>query len=194
MPRKGPAPRRELMPDPIYRSVLVTQSSTRSCSAASAPPPSASSTTPSTIIEEKTGAEPIATLKRADRERQAPARGQEPPRRRRHLPGARRGPAPPGQHPRHPLDRRLLPPAPREDDGRAPRQRAARRQQRHRRLGEAPGRHAQDGRVQQGLRPLPLVATAPNRAGGMRPRACLATGRRTEPSPGRTPHRRRDST
>ena len=25
MPRKGPAQRRELMPDPIYRSVLVTQ-------------------------------------------------------------------------------------------------------------------------------------------------------------------------
>ena len=25
MPRKGPAPRRELMPDPIYQSVLVTQ-------------------------------------------------------------------------------------------------------------------------------------------------------------------------
>ena len=25
MPRKGPAPRRELMPDPIHRSVLVTQ-------------------------------------------------------------------------------------------------------------------------------------------------------------------------
>ena len=25
MPRQGPAPRRELMPDPIYRSVLVTQ-------------------------------------------------------------------------------------------------------------------------------------------------------------------------
>ena len=25
MPRKGPAPRRELIPDPIYRSVLVTQ-------------------------------------------------------------------------------------------------------------------------------------------------------------------------
>ena len=25
MPRKGPAPRRELTPDPIYRSVLVTQ-------------------------------------------------------------------------------------------------------------------------------------------------------------------------
>ena len=25
MPRNGPAPRRELMPDPVYRSVLVTQ-------------------------------------------------------------------------------------------------------------------------------------------------------------------------
>ena len=25
MPRKGPADRRELMPDPVYRSVLVTQ-------------------------------------------------------------------------------------------------------------------------------------------------------------------------
>ena len=25
MPRKGPASRRELMPDPIYRSVVVTQ-------------------------------------------------------------------------------------------------------------------------------------------------------------------------
>ena len=25
MPRKGPAPRRDLMPDPLYRSVVVTQ-------------------------------------------------------------------------------------------------------------------------------------------------------------------------
>ena len=25
MPRKGPAPRRELMPDPVYKSILVTQ-------------------------------------------------------------------------------------------------------------------------------------------------------------------------
>jgi small subunit ribosomal protein S7 len=25
VPRKGPAPRRELMPDPIYQSLLVTQ-------------------------------------------------------------------------------------------------------------------------------------------------------------------------
>ena len=25
MPRNGPAPRREMVPDPVYRSVLVTQ-------------------------------------------------------------------------------------------------------------------------------------------------------------------------
>ena len=25
MPRKGPAPRRDLTPDPVYRSLLVTQ-------------------------------------------------------------------------------------------------------------------------------------------------------------------------
>ena len=25
MPRKGPAPRRDLMPDPVHRSVVVTQ-------------------------------------------------------------------------------------------------------------------------------------------------------------------------
>ncbi len=25
MPRKGPAPRRDLVPDPVYRSVVVTQ-------------------------------------------------------------------------------------------------------------------------------------------------------------------------
>ena len=66
MPRKGPAPRRELMPDPIYRSVLVTQlvnkilqrgkrSTGRAHRLRRA---RASSST-------KTGAEPIATLKRA---------------------------------------------------------------------------------------------------------------------------------
>ena len=53
------------MPDPIYRSVLVTQIVNKILqSAASAPPPSGSSTPP-TIVEEKTGAEPTATLKRA---------------------------------------------------------------------------------------------------------------------------------
>ena len=54
------------MPDPIYRSVLVTQIVNKVLHAtARTPPPSGSSTRRSTIIEQKTGAEPIATLKRA---------------------------------------------------------------------------------------------------------------------------------
>ena len=65
MPRKGPAPRRELMPDPIYRSLLVTQIVNKVLlhgkrSTAESIVYSALAT-----IEEKTGAEPIATLKRA---------------------------------------------------------------------------------------------------------------------------------
>ena len=65
MPRKGPAPRRELTPDPIYRSVLVTQIVNKVLlhgkrSTAENIVYSALAT-----IEEKTGAEPIATLKRA---------------------------------------------------------------------------------------------------------------------------------
>src|SRR3954467_11353473 len=43
--------------------------------------------------------------------------GQAPPRRRRDLPGPRRGPAAPRAHPRRPLARRVRAPAPREDDG-----------------------------------------------------------------------------
>ncbi len=66
MPRKGPAPTRAVLPDPIYGSVLVTPARQQDPAAtASAPPPRRSSTTPSTSVEAKTGAEPVATLKRA---------------------------------------------------------------------------------------------------------------------------------
>src|SRR5690606_17171880 len=95
------------------------------------------------------------------RQRQAPARGQEPAGRRCHLPGARRGPAPPGQHPGHPVDHQLRPGSPGALDVRAPGRRDPRRLQRHRQLGQAQGRRAQDGGVQPGLRPLPLVTPRP---------------------------------
>ena len=65
MPRNGPAPRRELMPDPVYRSVLVTQLVNKVLPGASAPSPSASSTTPSTSCREDGRLEPVAILKRA---------------------------------------------------------------------------------------------------------------------------------
>ena len=65
MPRNGPAPRRELSPTRSTARCWSPRSSTRCCPGASAPWPSASSTTPSTRCEERTGAEPVAVLKRA---------------------------------------------------------------------------------------------------------------------------------
>jgi small subunit ribosomal protein S7 len=55
MPRKGPAPRRELMPDPIYRSVLVTQLVNKILLRGKR----------MDVIKDKTGSEPLATVKRA---------------------------------------------------------------------------------------------------------------------------------
>lgn len=65
MPRKGPAPRRELMPDPIYRSVVVTQLVNKVLQRGKRSTAERIVYEALTIIEAKTGAEPIATLKRA---------------------------------------------------------------------------------------------------------------------------------
>ena len=65
MPRKGPAPRRDLMPDPIYRSVLVTQIVNKVLQRGKRSTAERIVYDALSIIEEKTGAEPIATLKRA---------------------------------------------------------------------------------------------------------------------------------
>ena len=65
MPRKGPAPRRDLMPDPIYRSVLVTQIVNKVLQRGKRSTAERIVYDALTIIEEKTGAEPIATLKKA---------------------------------------------------------------------------------------------------------------------------------
>ena len=65
MPRKGPAPRRELMPDPIYRSVVVTQLVNKVLQRGKRSTAEKIVYEALEIIEAKTGAEPIATLKRA---------------------------------------------------------------------------------------------------------------------------------
>jgi small subunit ribosomal protein S7 len=65
MPRKGPAPRRELMPDPVYKSVLVTQIVNKVLSHGKKTTAEKIVYDALTSIEAKTGAEPIATLKRA---------------------------------------------------------------------------------------------------------------------------------
>ena len=65
MPRKGPAPRRELMPDPIYRSVVVTQLVNKILQRGKRSTAEKIVYEALEIIAAKTGAEPIATLKRA---------------------------------------------------------------------------------------------------------------------------------
>ena len=65
MPRKGPAPRRELMPDPIYRSIVVTQLVNKVLLSGKRSTAERIVYEALEIIQTKTEAEPIATLKRA---------------------------------------------------------------------------------------------------------------------------------
>jgi small subunit ribosomal protein S7 len=65
MPRKGPAPRRDLLPDPIYRSVLVTQVVNKVMERGKRSLAERIVYQALATVEEKTGSEPIATLKRA---------------------------------------------------------------------------------------------------------------------------------
>ncbi len=65
MPRKGPAPRRELMPDPIYHSALVTQIVNKVLLRGKRSTAERIVYDALKIVEEKSGAEPIATVKRA---------------------------------------------------------------------------------------------------------------------------------
>ncbi|MHB8669620.1 MAG: 30S ribosomal protein S7 [Acidimicrobiales bacterium] len=65
MPRKGPAPRRQLMPDPIYRSLLVTQIVNKVLMRGKRSVAEKIVYDALEVVKDKTGAEPIATLKRA---------------------------------------------------------------------------------------------------------------------------------
>src|SRR5919202_3798531 len=65
MPRKGPPPRRDLMPDPIYRSVLVTQFVNKVLVRGKGSLAEGTVYSALDVIKEKSGSEPVATLKRA---------------------------------------------------------------------------------------------------------------------------------
>ena len=65
MPRKGPAPRRELMPDPVYGSLLVSKIVNKVLVRGKKTTAERIVYTALQQIESKTGSEPIATLKRA---------------------------------------------------------------------------------------------------------------------------------
>ncbi|MDA8264298.1 MAG: 30S ribosomal protein S7 [Acidimicrobiales bacterium] len=65
MPRKGPPQRRELVPDPVYRSVLVTQLVNRILSRGKRSLAERIVYDALEVVKEKTGADPVQTLKRA---------------------------------------------------------------------------------------------------------------------------------
>jgi small subunit ribosomal protein S7 len=65
VPRKGPAPRRDLSPDPIYRSVLVTQLVNKVLVRGKRTVAERIVYEALDIVAQKTGAEPVAALKRA---------------------------------------------------------------------------------------------------------------------------------
>src|SRR3954452_23515941 len=65
MPRKGPAEKRHIMPDPIYRSLLVSQITNKVMLHGKRSIAEKIVYDALKIVEEKTGSEPVATLKRA---------------------------------------------------------------------------------------------------------------------------------
>ena len=65
MPRNGPAQRRDLQPDPVYRSVLVTQVVNKVLSRGKRTLAERLVYGALTLVAERSGADPIATLKRA---------------------------------------------------------------------------------------------------------------------------------
>lgn len=65
MPRKGSAPRRELPPDPVYRSVVVTQLVNKVLQRGKRSIAEKVVYDALAEIEQKTGGDPVATLKRA---------------------------------------------------------------------------------------------------------------------------------
>ncbi len=65
MPRKGPAPRRELMPDPIYKSVLVTQLVNKVLLAGKRSVAESIVYNALEEVKEKSGTDPVTVIKRA---------------------------------------------------------------------------------------------------------------------------------
>ncbi|MEJ7765050.1 MAG: 30S ribosomal protein S7 [Acidimicrobiales bacterium] len=65
MPRKGPAPRRELMPDPVYKSVLVTQLVNKVLLAGKRSVAESIVYKALEEVNEKSGTDPVTVIKRA---------------------------------------------------------------------------------------------------------------------------------
>ena len=71
MPRKGPAPRRDLMPDPVYRSVVVTQVVNKILQEGKRSIAEKIVYDALADIEKRSGGDPVAVLEARGRERPA---------------------------------------------------------------------------------------------------------------------------
>ena len=157
MPRKGPAPRRDLMPDPVHRSVVVTQVVNKVLQRGKRSIAEKIVYDALADIEKKTGGDPVAALKRAV-ENVRPALEV----RSRRVGGATY------QVPVEVRPRRATTLAVRWIVGYSRQRREKTMAERlanelldasngHRGVDQAQGRPAEDGRVEQGIRPLPVV-------------------------------------
>ncbi len=157
MPRNGPAQRRELQPDPIYRSVLVTQVVNKVLSRGKRTLSERIVYTALDLVSERGGADPIASLKRAIENTRPELEVKS-----RRVGGATYQ-VPIEVRPRRAttLAIRWLVGYSRQRREKTMAERLGRRDPRCLQWGgeccEAARGHAQDGRVQQGLRALPLV-------------------------------------
>ena len=115
MPRRGNVPKREVLPDPIYNSVLVTKLVNSIMLDGKKGVAQKIVYGAFEIIKEKTGKEPMEVFEQRYGEHHACPGGQGPPCRRRHLSGAHGGPSRAPPDPRSALAHQLLPRSQREE-------------------------------------------------------------------------------
>ena len=122
MPRKGPALRREVPVDPIYKSVLVTQLTNKILERGKRTIAERIVYTALEQVEQKTGTDPGRDLEARPGERPSRVRSEEPTRGWYHVPGADGGSTPSRHYTGYPLVDGFREEAPRKDHGRAARQ------------------------------------------------------------------------
>ena len=109
MPRRRVIAKREIAPDPVYSSALVTKFVNTVMNAGKRSTAEQILYHSFDIIKERTGDDPLEGVQEGGRQRQAEPRGQVAARRRLQLPGADRGQPEPPPLAQHPLARRLRP-------------------------------------------------------------------------------------
>jgi small subunit ribosomal protein S7 len=155
MPRRREIPKREIPPDPIYNSSLVTKFINTVMNDGKRSTAEQIMYGSLNIIKDKTGDDPLKVFKKAV-ENVKPSLEVKSRR-----VGGSNYQVPIEVNPNRRLSLSIRPPARRrQDDGREARERVPRRVEPPRRRGEEEGRHAQDGRSQQGVRSLSLVTAS----------------------------------